>query len=92
MDFKYLEVSHQRIDVQGVEVHVHTSSVPPSAQENLDRFANAVVIGFGPVFMGLTAAEAIELGDALIRAAHHYRSHAIAHFDEPEACTVEATA
>jgi hypothetical protein len=80
MKTRWIEHSQEAIAVRGTDIEVYASSIAPDHRDLIES-EHAISTTFGPMRMTLTPAEAIEYGDALIRAAHHYRSHANASFD-----------
>jgi len=79
---RYLPVFSTAVHANEAEILVRTSPAPPTTRDLIERDRYAVFSEFGPLSLYLSAAAAIELGNALIEAGHHYRSHAHAFFDE----------
>lgn len=76
MDFRYLPVRETTITACEARGSVSTSCVPPNTRARIDSHRLAVTLSFGPMRLEMTPSEAIEIGNAMIEAAHHFRAHA----------------
>jgi hypothetical protein len=82
MTFRHMEAFEKVVLANDSEIMVRSSGVMPSERAAIERNSCAVISHFGAMSLALAPEAAIEFGNALIQAGHHYRSHANARFDE----------